>query len=116
MLLVKGDRIKMVVDSAVASASSFSPLLTTVGFGGVAGFCIGFILKKLMKILAVIAGVFLAALMYLSQQGIVNVNWDKFNVAYHGVLSTIVNTINNTANDGTATPHILPMMTNLGIP
>ena len=94
----------MVVDSAVASVSSFSPLLTTVGFGGVAGFCLGFIIKKLMKILAVIAGVFLAALMYLSQQGIVNVNWDKFNVVYHGVLSAIVNTVNSTTGAGGEAP------------
>jgi uncharacterized membrane protein (Fun14 family) len=41
------------------------------------GFLIGFIIKKLFKIVAIIAGVFFAALMYLEQQGIVNINWDK---------------------------------------
>jgi uncharacterized membrane protein (Fun14 family) len=39
--------------------------------------------------------------MYLEQQGIVNINWDKLNVAYHGVLSTVT---------------VLPVTTNLGIP
>jgi uncharacterized membrane protein (Fun14 family) len=29
-----------------------------------------------------IAGVFFAVLIYLEQQGMVNINWDKINVAY----------------------------------
>ena len=46
-----------------------------------------------MKILAIIAGVFFAALMYLEQQGIVNVNWDKLQRISQGVLSTVMNTV-----------------------
>jgi len=42
--------------------------LFTVGSGGVVGFIIGFALKEVMKILAVIAGVFLGALIYLQSQ------------------------------------------------
>jgi uncharacterized membrane protein (Fun14 family) len=45
--------------------SSIMPFVSTIGFGGIAGFLIGFALKRIMKILAVIAGVFFAALMYL---------------------------------------------------
>jgi uncharacterized membrane protein (Fun14 family) len=60
----------MVVDSALAAATNFSPLLTTIGFGGLVGFLIGFVIKKLIKILAIIA----VALMYLGEQGIVNIN------------------------------------------
>jgi uncharacterized membrane protein (Fun14 family) len=67
----------MAIDNIAAATNSFSPVLTTVGFGGIVGFLIGFIIKKLFKILAIIAGVFFAALLYLEQQGIVNVNWDK---------------------------------------
>jgi pheromone shutdown protein TraB len=68
--------------------------------------------------------------MYLEQQGIVNINWDKINVAYNGVLSTVTNTIANssTASGGVGGSHatlttassLLPattmMMTNFGIP
>ena len=89
----------MAIDSALvaaaASATNFSPLLTSVGFGGLAGFLIGFVIKKLFKILAIIAGVFFAVLIYLKQQGMVNINLDKINTAYHGVLSTVTNTITN---------------------
>ena len=110
--------------AAAASATNFSPLLTSVGFGGLVGFLIGFIIKKLFKILAIVAGVFFAVLIYLEQQGMVNINWDKINVAYHGVLSTVTNTITNstTATGGiggshtTAAASLLPAITNLGIP
>jgi uncharacterized membrane protein (Fun14 family) len=110
--------------AAAASATNFSPLLTSVGFGGLAGFLIGFVIKKLFKLLAIIAGVFFAVLIYLEQQGMVNINWDKINVTYHGVLSTVTNTITNstTATGGiggshtTAAASLLPTLTNLGIP
>jgi uncharacterized membrane protein (Fun14 family) len=57
--------------------SSIMPFASTIGFGGIVGFLIGFALKRIMKILAVIAGVFFAALLYLVSQHIVNINWDK---------------------------------------
>jgi uncharacterized membrane protein (Fun14 family) len=75
--------------------------------------------------LAIIAGVFFAVLIYLEQQGMVTINWDKINVAYHDVLSMVTNTITNssTASGGiggnhTATASLLPttMTTNLAIP
>jgi uncharacterized membrane protein (Fun14 family) len=57
--------------------SNIMPFVSTIGFGGIVGFLIGFMLKRIMKILAVIAGVFFAALLYLESQHIVNVNWEK---------------------------------------
>ena len=61
----------MVIDNIAAAAS---PLLTSVGFGGLVGFLIGFAIKKVMKILAVGAGIFFVALMYLESQNVVNIN------------------------------------------
>ena len=72
----------------IAAATNFSPLLTTIGFGGLIGFLLGFMIKKLFKILAIMAGAFFAVLMYLEQQGIVNVNWSKLQGISEGVLST----------------------------
>ena len=69
--------------------SSVMPFVSTVGFGGIAGFLVGFALKRIMKILAVIAGVFFAALLYLESQHIANVNWDKIQTISNSVLSTI---------------------------
>jgi uncharacterized membrane protein (Fun14 family) len=119
--------------------SSIMPFASTIGFGGIVGFLIGFALKRIMKILAVITGVFFAALLYLESQHIVNVNWDKIQTISNGVLSTIAATAATTnatttgggvglrsiqailGNNSTAagTTHILPItstMANLGIP
>ena len=100
----------------------------------IVGFLIGFALKRIMKILAVIAGVFFAALLYLETQQIVNVNWDKIQTISNSVLSTITTTSNATSTGGGgvgpiqailgnnstgAASIILPitsMMANLGIP
>ena len=72
------------------------PFVSTVGFGGIVGFLVGFMLKRIMKILAVIAGVFFAALLYLESQHIVNVNWDKIQTISNSVLSTIAATATTT--------------------
>jgi uncharacterized membrane protein (Fun14 family) len=119
----------------VETANSFVPLVSTLGFGGLAGFLIGFALKRIMKILAVIAGVFFAALMYLESQHIVNVNWDKLQTVSNSILSTIATTTTNATtstgggvgsiqaflgyNSTAAVSAILPItstMANLGIP
>ena len=106
----------MAIDSALAAAAA-SPPLTTVGFGGLVGFLLGFVLKKLMKILAIVAGIFLAAPMYLEQQGIVYIHWDKLQNMSQGILSLVVNTV--TSSSGAAGGSSLlstTMMTNFGIP
>jgi uncharacterized membrane protein (Fun14 family) len=116
--------------------SSIMPFVSTIGFGGIAGFLVGFALKRIMKILAVIAGVFFAAIMYLESQHIVNVNWDKLQIISNSILSTIGTATNATAattgggvgsiqailgnnSTGSAAASILPItttMANLGIP
>ena len=106
----------MLVDAVAAAATNFSPLLTTVGFGGLAGFLLGFVIKKLMKIFAIVAGVFFAALMYLEQQGIVNINWDKLQSISQGVLSTVVNTATTGVGGNPVPSSLLPTTTNIGIP
>jgi uncharacterized membrane protein (Fun14 family) len=90
-----------------------------------------------MKILAVIAGVFFAALLYLESQHIVNVNWDKIQTISNGVLSTITTATttnaastsgggvgpiqailgnNSTRADAASILPITSTMANLGIP
>jgi uncharacterized membrane protein (Fun14 family) len=117
--------------------SNIMPFVSTIGFGGIADFLVGFALKWIMKILAVIAGVFFAALLYLESQHIVNVNWDKLQIISNSILSTITTTTTNATsttggggvgsiqailgNNSTAAAAsaILPItttMTNLGIP
>ncbi len=68
----------------------------TVGFGGIAGFLVGFALKKIMKILAIIAGVFFAAVMFLQSQGLLNINWDKLQTVSEPMISILTNNVTST--------------------
>jgi uncharacterized membrane protein (Fun14 family) len=108
------------------------PLISSIGFGGIAGFLVGFAIKKIMKILAIIAGVFFAALIYLQSQGIVNMNWDKLQAVSQNIISALtsaVTTTTTTAGGGVSIPSIsnttastilpttwIPTMASFGIP
>lgn len=56
-----------------------SSILPSIGFqvgaGGIGGFIVGFALKKISKLIAVILGLFLLALVYLGTQGIITINY-----------------------------------------
>lgn len=54
-----------------------SPLVYQLGIGGVGGFIVGFALKKLSKLIIMLIGIFIIALIYLSTQGIININYDR---------------------------------------
>jgi uncharacterized membrane protein (Fun14 family) len=98
-----------VVPETSLSIESISPTLFSVGSGGVMGFVIGFAIKKVMKILAVIAGAYFAALIYLQSQGIINVNWDKLQTVSQSLLTTLSNSLTDTSQIST-------IAGNLGIP
>jgi uncharacterized membrane protein (Fun14 family) len=102
------------IDNIAAAANNFSPLLTTVGFGVLIGFLIGFAIKKVMKILAIGAGIFFAALMFLESQNIVNINWDKLQIASQNAISTLTNAagqfpLMSTTTTSSSTNFALPM-------
>jgi uncharacterized membrane protein (Fun14 family) len=53
------------------------PLAGTIGGGFFVGLLAGYAIKKVIKIVGVIIGLFIAALAYLEYQRIVEVNWAK---------------------------------------
>jgi uncharacterized membrane protein (Fun14 family) len=88
------------------------PIVTSVGFGGMTGFLIGYAIKKMMKILDVGAGIFFTALMYLESQNIVNINWDKLQSASQNAVSTLTNAVGQIPLSSATSPSInfaLPM-------
>ena len=91
------------------SIENIPSTLFTAGSGGIVGFLIGFALKRVMKILAVIIGLFFGALMYLQSQSILNINWDRLYSVSESTLSIIGNSITDTGQISTITA-------NLGIP
>jgi uncharacterized membrane protein (Fun14 family) len=57
---------------------NFGPAAATMGGGFFVGILIGYALKKIIKIISVIIGLFLAGLAYLQYHQIANINWNKF--------------------------------------
>ena len=98
----------MAIENIAAAAS---PLLTSIGFSGLIGFLIGIAIKQVMKILAIGVGLFFAALMYLESQNIVNINWDKLQIASQNAVSTLTNAAGQIplASSSTAINFALPM-------
>ncbi len=52
-----------------------SPIVFQLGVGGIGGFVIGFAVKKLSKLVLILIGLFLLALIYLSARGIINIDY-----------------------------------------
>jgi uncharacterized membrane protein (Fun14 family) len=76
-------------------------LLFSVGGGFLLGAVAGYAIKKVMKIAAVVIGLFVAAIAYLSYRGWVDVKWVAMENASRSTLTNaseqVVNTFNNTA-------------------
>ncbi|KPV64149.1 MAG: FUN14 family protein [Candidatus Bathyarchaeota archaeon BA1] len=65
------------------------PLGYQLGVGGVGGFLVGYAIKKVIKIMAVILGLFLLSLAYLGYTGMIDVNYDKLEKATSGLVGMI---------------------------
>jgi len=77
-----------------------TPLLIQLGVGGVAGLCVGYALKKLGKLMAILIGIAFLGLELLAWKGIISINYDALvtwaNELFaqvgivEGILSTII--------------------------
>ena len=53
-----------------------SPLAYQLGIGGIGGFVVGYAFKKISKLIIVLIGLFIIALLYLGVRGIISINYD----------------------------------------
>jgi uncharacterized membrane protein (Fun14 family) len=95
-------------------ATDLAPFAGTVGGGFLIGFVTGYAIKKVIKLAAIIAGLFIAALAYLEYQRILSEDWRKIQaVSQNGIdwfadaLTHISSTIGD-SHSGT--------LSNVGIP
>ena len=72
----------------IDNISSFG---ATIGGGFFVGILIGYALKKVVKIVAIVVGLFFAGLAYLQYQQIVAINWNKIPQISHNVVTTLAN-------------------------
>jgi uncharacterized membrane protein (Fun14 family) len=70
---------------------NLSSIATTIGGGFFVGVLIGYALKKVVKVVAIVVGLFFAGLAYLQYQQIVAINWNKVPQVSQNVVTTIAN-------------------------
>ncbi len=61
----------------MVTSVDIAPLAGTVWGGFFIGFITGYAIKKVIKLAAVIIGLFIAALAYFEYQHVINVDWSK---------------------------------------
>src|SRR5215469_16272652 len=96
------------------NSESVSHIAATIGGGFFAGIVIGYSLKKVVKLAAVVVGLFFAGIVYLQYQQILNINWNKLQVASQNTLSTLANT--TIQIPGFNSSDHTTVLSNLGIP
>ncbi|MGB9854084.1 MAG: FUN14 domain-containing protein [Candidatus Bathyarchaeales archaeon] len=62
------------------------PIIYQLGIGGIGGFIMGFALKKISKLLLVLIGIFIIALIYLGAKGIISINYEALFTAIGNLL------------------------------
>jgi uncharacterized membrane protein (Fun14 family) len=75
------------------SIESFGPTAATMSGGFFVGILIGYALKKVIKLLAIIVGLFLAGLAYLQYHQVANINWNKLQHISEDAITTLSNSI-----------------------
>jgi uncharacterized membrane protein (Fun14 family) len=94
-------------------AGNLSSISASIGGCFFGGILIGYALKKVVKLFALIVGLFLAGIAYLQYQQILNINWNKLQAASQDTLTVLSNStmhIPGFNSDHTA------VLSNLGIP
>ncbi|MDQ6862425.1 MAG: hypothetical protein M3044_01235 [Thermoproteota archaeon] len=85
----------------MVSNLSLEDFLFSAGGGFLFGAFAGYAIRKMMKIAAVVIGLFVAALAYLSYKGLIDVKWVAMENATRNALSNVsrqvVHALNNTA-------------------
>jgi uncharacterized membrane protein (Fun14 family) len=77
------------------NADTITSFSATIGGGFFGGFLIGYALKKVVRLIAIVIGLFLAGLAYLQYQHIASFDWNRI----EGTISTIANATTNTFNN-----------------
>jgi uncharacterized membrane protein (Fun14 family) len=86
----------------------------TIGAGFFAGILIGYALKKIVKLVAVVVGLFFAGLAYLQYQQIIDIKWAKLQSVSQNTVTTLANAA--TQIPGFNSSDHIAALSNLGIP
>jgi uncharacterized membrane protein (Fun14 family) len=88
---------------------SIGSFTASIGVGFFGGVLLGYAIKKVVRIAAIIVGLLIAGLAFLQYQRIASINWDKI----EGSITELIVAITNNLNGSSVTS---VMMSNFGIP
>jgi uncharacterized membrane protein (Fun14 family) len=80
------------------TTTDIAPFASTVGGGFSIELITGYAIKKVIKLAAIIAGLFIAALAYLEYQRIVSVDWNRVQVASQNGIIWVTDAITHISN------------------
>jgi uncharacterized membrane protein (Fun14 family) len=92
------------------SADTIASISATIGGGFFGGLLFGYAIKKVVKLIAVIAGLFIAGLTYLQYQQIASIDWNRVQEMVGAALGNV------TAHMFTNQELTTLAMSNFGIP
>jgi uncharacterized membrane protein (Fun14 family) len=92
------------------STDLFAPISATVGGGFFGGLLLGYAIKKVIKLIAVIAGLFIAGLTYLQYQQVASIDWNRIETLAGSALGNVTSHISNNQEVAGL------VMSNIGIP
>jgi uncharacterized membrane protein (Fun14 family) len=95
----------------IMNTDTLTSISTSIGGGFFGGLLIGYALKKVIKMLAIVVGLFLAGLAFLQYQQIATIHWNKI----EGIVTAVANAATTNINDNSNVA-ALAMISNLGIP
>ena len=101
----------------IMNTDTLTSISTSIGGGFFGGLLIGWALKKVVKMLAVVVGLFLAGLAFLQYQQIATIHWHKLEGSITKLAATAATTTNTINDNNSSVAAVLAaMMSNFGIP
>lgn len=64
---------------------SVEGLVADLGYGGFAGFVIGFAVKRVLNIFLMLLGLYILSLLWLKSNGIIDIHWSAFLNIFKGM-------------------------------
>ena len=102
--------------SSLATSIGIGGLATSIGMGGFLGFLMGYAIKKILKIIIVVAGLLVGIMYYLQYNGLVALNWAKVEAALGNAMTNFNGFSLNTPFFPGLSDQILDAISNSGIP
>jgi uncharacterized membrane protein (Fun14 family) len=97
----------------MTNTDTLTSMSATIGGGFFVGLLVGYALKKVIKMLAIVVGLFLAGLAYLQYQQIATIHWHRLEGAIAKLAATAATTTSTITDNNSVT---VAAMSNFGIP